>query len=57
LITKSIKFDGKKLEVYWDDKVSGFRCRHDVYTCPIPESKHIEVIGNMNEHPELLALK
>src|SRR5918995_1064823 len=41
--------DGKKLEVFWDDRVSGFRCRHDSFICPIPESKNIEIIGNMNE--------
>ena len=31
--------DGKKLEVYWENKVGGFHCRHDIYTSPIPESK------------------
>jgi hypothetical protein len=40
---------GKKLEVFWGDKVSGFRCRRDSYTCPITESKNIEVIGNSND--------
>jgi YopX protein len=43
-----------KLEVYWDDKLSGFQCRRDNYTGPIPDSKNIEIIGNMNEHPELM---
>ena len=46
--------DGKKLEVCWNEKESGFRCRRGVYTCPIPESKNIEIIGNMNEHSKLL---
>ncbi len=27
--------DGEKLEVYWDNKLSGFRCRRGTYTCPI----------------------
>jgi hypothetical protein len=46
--------DGKKLEVYWDEKVSGFRCRRNTYTCPIPESKNIEIIGNIYKHSKLL---
>jgi hypothetical protein len=46
--------DGKKLEVYWDEKVGVFLCRRGTYTSPIPESKNIEVIGNMNENPEIL---
>jgi hypothetical protein len=46
--------DGKKLEVYWDNNLSGFRCRRGDYTCPIPESRNIEIIGNMNERPHLL---
>jgi hypothetical protein len=54
IIFESDDLDGKKLEVYWGNKLSGFRCRRDTYTCPIPESKNIEVIGNMNEHSELL---
>ena len=47
-------FGGKKLEVFWDEKLSGFHCRRSLYHCPIPESKNIEVIGNGYEHPELL---
>ena len=54
ILFENDEFDGKKLEVYWDEKVSGFRCRHSHYNCPIPESKNIEVIDNANEHPELL---
>jgi hypothetical protein len=47
-------FGGKKLEVFWDEKLSGFHCRRSLYHCPIPESKNIEVIGNGYEYPELL---
>jgi hypothetical protein len=54
IIFEHDELGGKRLEVYWDEKVSGFRCRRDSYTCPIPESKNIEFIGNMNENPELL---
>lgn len=35
--------DRKKLEVYWDEKASGFRCRRDTYTCPIRPSDNIAV--------------
>ena len=49
--------DRINLEVYWDEKVSGFRCRRGVYTCPIPESKNIEVVGNVNKDPELLVME
>ena len=49
IILEHDDLDGKKLEVFWDDRVSGFLCRHDSFTCPIPESKNIEIIGNMNE--------
>jgi hypothetical protein len=55
IIIENDELGGKKLEIYWDEKASGFRCRRDTYTCPIPDSKNIEIIGNMNEHPKLLA--
>ena len=42
------------LEVYWDETMCSFRCRHGVYNGPLPESKYIEVIGNIDENPELL---
>ena len=53
-MTISSSLGDKKLEVYWDEKVSSFRCWRDLYNCPIPESKNIEIIGNMNEYPEHL---
>ena len=34
-------------EVYWDDTVSGFLCRHGVYNGPLPDSKNMEIIGNV----------
>jgi YopX protein len=54
IIFENDDLDGKELEVYWDNKLSGFRCRRGDYTCPIPESRNIEIIGNMNERPDLL---
>jgi hypothetical protein len=41
-------------EVYWDDTVSGFRCRHGAYTGLLPDSKNMEIIGTVYENPELL---
>ena len=57
ILFENDSLDGKKLEVYWDNMLSSFRCQRGVYTCPIPESKKIGVIGNANEHPELLITK
>ena len=45
------------MEVYWDDTVNGFRCRRETYHGPLPESKNIEVIGNIYENPDLLLIK
>jgi hypothetical protein len=34
--------------------VSGFRARHGPYNGPLPDSKNMEIIGNVFENPELL---
>src|SRR5688572_5941149 len=52
IIFENDDLDGIKLEVHWNNKLSGFYCRRDTYTGPIPDSKNIEVIGNMNENAE-----
>jgi YopX protein len=44
------------MEVYWDESVSGFRCRRETFTEPLPASKNVEVIGTMSENPELLLI-
>jgi hypothetical protein len=42
------------MEVYWDERFSGFRCRRNTCQGSLPESKNAEVIGNIYENPELL---